>query len=218
MRRHDLITLKPDAVAVSVSCCTTDAAARFVRQWISAGRAFVCSRQMPSSSTLQLGLAFMERGVRHRAVVQVRHKDVDLVEPPLKLDRCLPLFRESDAVMLQALVSEVSEAGCLLSVFGSVSWEMVSAESYRTPDSDLDLLCDVSTIHDLNSVIQALQKAERGLSFSLDGELRFPNDDCVNWREAAIALGRRDAMEVLVKSETGVYLGALDHLMEMPCV
>ena len=75
MRRHDLLTLKPGAVMPSVACCTTNMAEHYVKQWIAEGRAFVCPRQNPRSQTMQLGLAFVDKGIKHRAFLQASYQD-----------------------------------------------------------------------------------------------------------------------------------------------
>ena len=53
------------------------------------------------------------------------------------------------------------------------------------------------------------------MPFSIDGELRFPNDDCANWREVLAALEHHEEIEILVKGEAGVRLSNLDSLLEL---
>lgn len=214
MRRHDLITLKPDAVAQSVVCCTTDKAAHAVQQWIADGKAFVCPRQDPRSNTVQLGLAFVDHGVKHRTLVQVRRADVLRATSPHTLIDCLDLFDEKEATTLRDLAETLHAADFPLFVFGSVAWEMIAGVPYRTAASDLDLLCDVSTMQDLRFVTKALVAADRALPFRIDGELRFPADAGVNWREVVAALTHHADIDVLVKSETGVAMSTLAQLLD----
>lgn len=215
MRRHDLLILKPDAVMPSVACCTTDRAAHYVKQWIAECRSFVCPRQNPRSNTLQLGLAFVDNGIKHRAFVQARYQDVLQADTPHELIECLDLFGEQEANVLRQLATKLNAAGFTLYVFGSVAWEKISGKPYRTEKSDLDLLCDVATIQDVRFVTASLAAADRELPFSIDGELRFPKDECVNWREVVAALEHHDELEVLIKGETGVYMSSLDSLLEI---
>jgi len=198
----------------SVACCTTDKAAYYVNQWIAEGRAFVCPRQNPRSALLQLGLAFVDNGIKHRAFLQARHQDVLRGTMPHELADCLGHFGENEAAVLGQLVEKLKTAGLSLYVFGSVSWEKISGKPYRTEKSDLDLLCDVATIEDVRLVTDAFAAADCELPFSIDGELRFPNDDCVNWLEVLVALEHHDEMEVLIKGEMGVYMNTLDSLLE----
>ncbi|MGV0998063.1 MAG: malonate decarboxylase holo-[acyl-carrier-protein] synthase [Fluviibacter sp.] len=213
MRRHDLLTLKSEAVMESVACCTSDKAEHTVKQWIAGGRAFVCPRQNPSSNTVHLGLAFVNNGVKHRAFLQARHEEVLRVDVPYRLEDCLDLFAERDASVLRDLVEKLKAAGFPLYVFGSVAWEKISGKCYRTEQSDLDLLCDVETLQDVILVTDVFAAADTELPFSIDGELRFPKDDCVNWREVMAALGHHDKRDVLVKGEAGVFMGSLDSLL-----
>lgn len=214
MRRHDLITLKPGAVVQSVVCCTTNRAVQYVQQWIAEGRAFVSPRQNHRSNTLQLGLAFVDNSIKHRAFVQVRCQDVLRCETPHELTECLGLFSEGEAAVLRRLIKKLKSGGLPLYVFGSVAWEKIAGKPYRTEKSDLDLLCDVATLQDVRYVTDALVAADRELPFRIDGELRFPTDECVNWREVVTALAHHDELDVLVKSEAGVYMSSLDTLLE----
>lgn len=215
MRRHDLLMLNPDAVMQSVTCCTSDMAMHYVKQWIATGRAFVHSRQSACTTTLQLGLAFVDRGVKHRAFIQTRYQDVLRIDPPHKLEDCLSMFSEQESIALQHLIFKLKSAGFIPHVFGSVAWEKISGEPYRTTMSDLDLLCDVATLKDVSFVTAAFAEADSELPFSIDGELRFSNDRCVNWREVLAALELDDEMEVLVKGETGVFMSHLYDLLEL---
>lgn len=214
MRRHDLVTLKKDAVVQSVSCCTTDCAELFVRQWIAEGKAFVNPRQEARLGNIQLGLAFIQNGVKHRASLQANYEDILRGNPPLELSDCLDMFKREEAIVLGQLIEKLELKGLSLYVFGSVAWEKITGTSYRTDKSDLDLLCDVATMEDLRFVTNAFVEAERALPFCIDGELRFPNDDCVNWLEGLSALDHPDGMEVLVKGESGVYMGTMNSLLE----
>lgn len=214
MRRHDLLTLKPDAEMHSVSCCTSNKAEIYVKQWILEGRPFVCPRQNPRSHDLQLGLAFVDGGVKHRAFIQASYQDILRGDSPYKLEDSLDVFSQSETEVLRTLVEELKAAGLSIYVFGSVAWEKMSGRPYRTSKSDLDLLCDVATLQDVWLVTKAFASADRELPFNIDGELRFVNDDCANWREVTAALDHHDEIEILVKGETGVYLSTLHSLLE----
>lgn len=200
----------------SVVCCTSDRAAHYVQRWIAEGKAFVCPRQSTQESgMLQLGLAFVDNDIKHRASVQVRTEDILRRASPHSLVHCLDLFGEKSALVLIVLADKLNAAGYPVYVFGSVAWEMIADVPYRTEQSDLDLLCDVSTMQDVRFVTSAFAAADRELPFRIDGELRFPNDACVNWREVVAALENDSAMEVLVKNEDGVCMSTLDRLLDV---
>ena len=219
MRRHDRITLNPDAVIRSVACCTKGNADHYISQWIADGKAFVYPRQNPQPDTLQLGLAFIDNGVKHRAFLQARHQDIVRSDLPHELTECLDLFSEEAAVRLRQMAGDLKSAGFPLYVFGSVAWEKISGQIYRNEKSDLDILCDVRTLQDLRFVTNVFAAAECELPFRIDGELRFPNDDCANWLEIVSALEHQNKnqpneMQVLIKGETGVYMSTLRSLLE----
>lgn len=214
MQRHDLITLKPDAQPQSVGCCTTDKATNAVHEWIAAGRPLVCARQSPESLFLRLGAAIIVDGTKHRVSVMAHPQDARFVEAPHPLRDCLSRFSSGDAAILRRLDDDLRVSGHQLRVFGSVAWELISGQSYRTGDSDLDLLCDVRCLSDLEIVTRALHLAEGRLSFRLDGELRFPDGCAVNWREVATALAYVETQGVLVKSRNGIHMATLEQLLE----
>lgn len=200
----------------SVVCCTSDKAEQYVKQWIAEGRAFVYPRQTPCSNTMNLGLAFVADGIKHRAFLQARHQDVLRSDTPHRLEDCLDLFAERESIVLQGLIKKLKDVGLILYVFGSVAWEKISDEPYRTAQSDLDLLCDVETLQDVKLVTESFAAVDSKLPFGIDGELRFPKDECANWREVAAALvGHHDEMEVLVKSEAGAFMSNLHRLLEI---
>lgn len=212
MRRHDRVILKQKANVCSVSCCTSDHAYKYVQQWIANGFAFVFPQQQ--DDVLRLGMVFVDQGLRHRVTVQVRSDDVLQVKPPLLLSECLEHFCAVDAVILKKLNQQLAAIGCKVHVFGSVSWELISGQKYWTEASDLDLLIDVPLIEQAEKIVNMIRQAASQLSFRIDGELRFPTNECINWLEFAMALENTDGVEVLVKSETGVYLIAPSELLE----
>ena len=185
-----------------------------MKQWIAEGRAFVCPRQAPDVNTMQLGLAFLDAGVKHRAFIQARYQDLMHEDQPHKLEDCLDLFSERETDVLRKLVAKLKSAGIGLFVFGSVAWEKISTVSYRTKDSDLDILCDVTTMNDLRLVMEAFSEADYQLPFSIDGEVRFPEGRCVNWLELLAVLDCDETTEVLVKDETRVYMSTVRALLE----
>lgn len=186
-----------------------------MHEWIAAGRAFVYPRQDGTLQTLQLGLVFIDAGVKHRALVKVDRDDVRRVDPPFHLDACLDAFSPADALILDALCAAMRASGLPLFVFGSLAWEMIAGQPYRNADSDLDLLCDVRTSAELETAVMRLHAADQQLSMRLDGELRLPGNACVNWREASQACAGT-TQKLLVKREHGVALQSLASLWTAP--
>ena len=146
--------------------------------------------------------------------MQARYEDILRGDTPYALVDCLGLFNDKEIVILRKLVEKLKFGGFTPYVFGSVAWEKVSGKPYRTDKSDLDLLCDVATLQDVRYVTEAFAAADLDLQFNIDGELRFPKDECVNWREVVAALAHHDELEVLIKGEAGVYMSSLDSLLE----
>ncbi len=61
---------------------------------------------------------------------------------------------------------------------------------YLHDGSDLDLLWDVTGTGQAETIVAVLQHCERRSPTRLDGELRFPGDRAVNWREYASGAAR----------------------------
>lgn len=73
-------------------------------------------------------------------------------------------------------------------------WQTLTGEAHTGPDSDLDVLVDVSGRQEADSAVDFLRSASEASPYRIDGELAFPAGD-VSWREYA-----GTAPEVLLKS------------------
>jgi hypothetical protein len=107
----------------------------------------------------------------------------------------------------------LAAAGVRVGVYGSLAWEALSAEIYRHLESDVDLICDVSSFAQADASVRLLAAAAARLPCRLDGEVRFPNGCAVAWRELAVAWGNADA-RVLVKGNAEVGLLSLSGMLE----
>lgn len=211
MRRHDLVYLRPDAT------CTTpcaEAGSPFwlaARQWIARGRPLVAARQPAGDGPLCLGLALPLHQARKRLTILTAAGQIADVRPPLSVERCAPKLAPSTGERLLALAAEIQGSGARLGVYGSLAWEVLSGETYRHAESDIDLICDVADREQYELALAAFARRAATLPCRLDGELRFPNGDAVAWAELA---GRptRD-QTVLVKGEGEVALKPLHTLL-----
>jgi phosphoribosyl-dephospho-CoA transferase len=104
---------------------------------------------------------------------------------------------------LATLDHAARKAHVSLSVFGSAAWQAITGLVYLHDDSDVDLLFRPASVDEIGFVVSLYQRWERDTRRRIDGEILFPDDDAVAWREWARA--ERDAC-VLAKSIDGVAL------------
>ncbi|MCG2575622.1 malonate decarboxylase holo-[acyl-carrier-protein] synthase [Dechloromonas sp. XY25] len=205
MRRHDLVYLQRDAAFATPCAAPGDASWQAARDWIAAGRPLVAARQPPGSERLHLGLSLPLTQQRKRLSIDVEAKAIARIEQPLSVARCCSRLPAAQAAVLTRLAEQATACGAGLGVFGSLAWEVLSGEAYRHADSDIDLICDVATVEQFDTMLAALQQAAGELPCRLDGELRFPDGNAVAWREMA-AQYRQPSAPVLIKGEHGVDL------------
>lgn len=210
MRRHDLVYLQPDAVFATPCSEPGDAYWQAARQWIDDGRPLVAARQ-PAAGGLLLGLSLPTRLQRKRLSLSVDRSAIAAIRPPLAIADCLSRLPAGQATVLARLAAQAAAHSVRLGVYGSLAWEVLSGESYRHADSDIDLICDLEHVGQFAALLPALQQAAAKLPCRLDGELRFPGGHAVAWREIAGQLGQPGA-QVLVKGEHEVGLWPLHAL------
>lgn len=212
MRRHDLVYLQRDAVFATPCAETGDIYWQAARDWIAAGRPLVAARQPAGGERLLLGLSLPLALQRKRLSIEVDRCAVAEISRPISLGHCFSRLPAEQAAVLRRLEAGSATCGAGLGVFGSLAWETLSGESYRHAESDIDLICDVSTPAQCDAMLALLKQAAGALSCRLDGEIRFPDGDAVAWQEFA-AQRRRPEARVLVKGEQDVGLRPVQDLL-----
>jgi len=199
---------------VRFRCGAFDAAmSSRVAAWIAAGRPLVVARQPADNADVLLGLTLPAAEGRRRIGCLVDHADMMHVRAPLSVVECLHRLADDVAAPLATLANRLAAAGVRVGVYGSLAWEALSAEIYRHLESDVDLICDVSSFAQADASVRLLAAAAARLPCRLDGEVRFPNGCAVAWRELAVAWGNADA-RVLVKGNAEVGLLSLSGMLE----
>lgn len=197
MRRHDLVYLHTTAAFTSACAAEGSGLADEVRAWIALGRPFVMARQAGAPG-VQLGLSLPLRLGRKRLAIQVVREEIAAVLPPVRIQRCLERLPVPSAAAMSDLATAVAACGARIGIFGSLAWEVLTGEAYRNAESDIDIICDVTTPAQLKAVMAALDEAAGGLYCRLDGEVRMPDGLAVSWRELA-GLSTKPEARLLVK-------------------
>jgi len=197
MRRHDLVYLHTTAAFNSACAAEGSGLADEVRAWIALGRPLVMARQAGGPG-VQLGLSLPLRLGRQRLAIQVAREEIAAVLPPVRIQRCLERLPGPSAVAMADLAMAVADCGATIGIFGSLAWEVLTGEDYRNAESDIDIVCNVTTSAQLNSVMAALVEAAGRLHCRLDGEVRMSDGLAVSWRELA-GLSTKPGARLLVK-------------------
>ncbi len=214
MRRHDLAYLssaaRPQALGETPSVLLQPA----LEHWVARHRPLVIARQPPNSAQILLAVTLITPHQRHRCRCQVPHQDLLRITPPLGIRQCLEPLPKAQATLLERLDATLRTHGITAGVYGSLAWEVLGGPGYRHPQSDIDLVCDVDSMAQSILCLEALQDTARQLPCVLDGEIRFPDQRAVAWKEWAAAQNQPASAQVLVKGSHRVELCAVDTLLE----
>ncbi|MFI8570688.1 malonate decarboxylase holo-[acyl-carrier-protein] synthase [Stenotrophomonas bentonitica] len=188
MRRHDLVWLDPQAPWQVLSA---GAEAR-LRAWAQARLPFVVARRDPTSDEhqLRLGVPLPLAEHRQRLSLRVDPSAVLRSAPPPLLTEVATDIGAGWRDRLHALATETATLPVAPRVFGSAAWQHLTGLGYLHDGSDIDLLWDVTGTGQAETIVAVLQHCERRSPMRLDGELRFPVDRAVNWREYASGAAR----------------------------
>jgi phosphoribosyl-dephospho-CoA transferase len=212
MRRHDLAYLRTGSPFGFLCGEAQPEQLAAVTDWIARQQPLVVVRQSPDPAAITLALTLPTQQGRQRMACIFRQEDMVEVRPALTVSECLDRLARDMQPTLAELEAGVLDSGAQLGVFGSLSWETLSTESYRHADSDIDLICDIRNLPQLNACLAALSSAASKLLCRLDGELRFAGGDAVAWREFAEQRANRQA-QVLVKGSSEVGLKTVATLL-----
>ena len=212
LRRHDLAYVRhASALRVVGDVAPTAGIAAWLSDWIARGRPLVVARQtLVRGDTVRLGAALPLRLDRAKVTCVADRAQVQAA-PALAIEQALDVVPVRDQRPLSTLATLARALGIAVGVYGSTAWEHLAGESYRRPDSDVDLICDVRRRDVLLPWLRAMEAAARDMDDHLDGEIRFPEGQAVAWRELARAA---DGARVLVKSVSDVGFARVGALLE----
>jgi phosphoribosyl-dephospho-CoA transferase len=199
MRRHDLVWLDPQA---PWQVLTAGADAR-LRAWAQARLPFVVARRDPASDEHQVRLGVPLPLAEHRQRLSLRVDPSAVLRsapPPLLTEVAAdigPTWRER----LHDLVTDTATLPAAPRVFGSAAWQHLTGLPYLHDGSDLDLLWEVVDTRQADEIVAVLLQHERQHCTRVDGELRFPGDRAITWREYASG-----ARRLMVKGDEACWL------------
>lgn len=187
--------------------------------WPVVVRRQTASAQVQADNWLAVAISLPPRqnGDKPRLALQIRHNDVLRQRPALALLEMLDLLEQNEKFSRRTtatsavdphVVRKLSELASAaidvpLAVYGSWSWQAITALPFVRANSDIDVLFAPRSRRQLAQGLDLLQHFAKTLP--LDGEIVFPSGDAVAWREW---LQHEAALEqtVLVKTFSKVSL------------
>jgi phosphoribosyl-dephospho-CoA transferase len=206
LRRHQLVTLKPDAWPLLLSMAGDDVARVGLAHWAKNDLPLVVARRSEGESPLtqQLGLPLPLRWGSRRLSLGALPTQVAQVDEFPAASAALPLWGAVHLGDWQRLICQLADQGVRTQVYGSYGWQALTGLGYLHAGSDLDLLMHVPDAPTADMATSLLANFAVN-SPRLDGELVFGSDTAVAWREwKPWRCGRSAA--ILLKRTSGVAL------------
>ncbi|EJL80703.1 malonate decarboxylase holo-(acyl-carrier-protein) synthase [Herbaspirillum sp. CF444] len=214
-KRHSLVWLSErgwqDAAAT-----LPDEHRHHVRRWRMHDWPAVVRRQDADcpEDAICLGVALPPdtEGNKLRLPLRVAKTQVRMVRAPLEIADVIPHAPLSWHAALQQLHGDIAAQGLSVGVYGSLALQALTGQRYLRDSSDIDLLFRPSGEQQLTEGIRLFERHAQVLP--LDGEVAFPDDAAVSWKEWAQA-GRRPDNRVLLKRSRDVSLVRVGDLLTM---
>ena len=189
---------------------------RHLLQWQTRDWPAVVRRQDADSPADKIGLGVAlppdAQGNKVRLPLLVAREHVRVVRDPLEIREVIahvtPAWRDA----LHQLDREAAAQALCVRVYGSLALQALTGQAYVRASSDIDVLFRPSSELQLTEGIDLLERHAQALP--LDGEVVFPDDAAVSWKEWAQACHHPDN-RVLLKRSRDVALVRVGDLQAM---
>ncbi|WP_460874749.1 malonate decarboxylase holo-[acyl-carrier-protein] synthase [Paralcaligenes ginsengisoli] len=187
-----------------------------LERWQRSGWPAVVRRTDPDAMPNQvcLGIALPPDSVtRQKIRISLRApiSETSRTMPPLAIDAIIATAPAPWRHQLQLLAGQAVQRGLVFKVYGSIAWQALTAVSYVTASSDIDMLFSPTTRTQLEDGL-ALLEHHAGI-LPLDGETLFPSGQAVAWKEWVQAIRCGINSRVLVKENSSVHLTTTSALL-----
>lgn len=156
-----------------------------------------------------------QHGERLRIAARLRKVHITEHQSPLALSTVIPMAKPGWRDQLRMLQSEAARSGIRFRVYGALAMQFLTGQSYLHEASAIDLLFAPQTRQQLSEAIRLLAAYQHQLP--LDGEILFPADLSVAWKEWLIAeqvSAPASDQRVLVKDLQQVRLYSREQLLQ----
>lgn len=179
---------------------------------------YVVTRQRESGlSILQVARSLgFDKSIFSRKTYAVPCEAIIAHERPLTLKFLLnnlpdtiTIYHPDKLNEINQVLEELKDNNLTLRCYGSFSWQFLTGGNYIHNDSDLDILCYLDSLEQLDLLQECLNKLSILIIYPLDGELVFFNRffiACQEWFDAR-------NQQLLVKTNTEVKLCMRDEII-----
>jgi phosphoribosyl-dephospho-CoA transferase len=213
-RRHDLIWLDPQ---IGAQRFTTDGQTSVVRDWARQRLPFVVTRQSgpvsENANQISLGLTLPSAPARTRVALCADRGAIIRHTRPLSLFDAMPHVPAGWRASLELVLLLAEKTRTAVRVYGSLSSQIFTGNSYLDAASDLDLLLECNADTNLHDLLGGLEDMPAS-GPRIDGEVMSQNGWAVAWRELAAALRTGMPRRVLAKSDCEVRLLDVDAFIQ----
>lgn len=204
LHRHQIAWLSRDGWHHVLARDWDDEARDCLRHWALQRLPLVVTRQPEQlrDGEIALGLSAPARWQRRRMAVQLPRAAVAYFDEFPGLARVLGQLPAPARMPLRRLAQALQAHGMAARPYGSHGWQALTGLEHVRPGSDLDLWVGVSSIEQADAAAALL--ADGAGPVRLDGELVFPGDEAVAWREWQAWRGGHTRL-LLVKGLAGAF-------------
>ena len=132
------------------------------------------------------------------------------IEDPLLLSEAMNVLPLNLYLTVNNFFDQFSNLPIIVRVYGSIMWSYEGNISRLNPNSDIDLLIQVTNSCDVDALADRLLKFSQLSKIFLDGEFEFKNGVFVSWREFTSG-----AKDLLAKTDSGPKLVTRNSVIEI---
>ena len=149
-------------------------------------------------------------GKKCRVSLLINSNFVLKIEDPLLLSEAMNVLPLNLYLTVNNFFDQFSNLPIIVRVYGSIMWSYEGNISRLNPNSDIDLLIQVTNSCDVDALADRLLKFSQLSKIFLDGEFEFKNGVFVSWRE--LTSGAKD---LLAKTDSGPKLVTRNSVIEI---
>jgi phosphoribosyl-dephospho-CoA transferase len=185
LRRHDLLSVHPDAWQRVMRQHPDLASRPHVAEWAERGWPVVVRRYQPWDAPEKIPVAISLPPVAGKSgfSLQIETADVREALSSVTLSDCVAITPSAWRETVQSLCGLRQRFDTEPRVYGSLRWQTLTGLTYLNDRSDLDLLWSVTRYSQAIGLANALSLSARQAPMRLDGEFILPQGEAVHWRE-----------------------------------
>ena len=149
-------------------------------------------------------------GTKCRVSLLINSNFVLKIEDPLLLSEAMNVLPLNLYLTVNNFFDQFSNLPIIVRVYGSIMWSYEGNISRLNPNSDIDLLIQVTNSCDVDALADRLLKFSQLSKIFLDGEFEFKNGVFVSWREFTSG-----AKDLLAKTDSGPKLVTRNSVIEI---